>query len=346
MSRLSRVLHDELTELRSALGTFRDGGPTALEWFVPKLMRLVEGDRALCLQLAINEEAMDVEGFTCMGVPTAPARASFQRVVSSSTMDWTNWNPMLPDPKERNRACSVVAALGWEKLRAPRIYREAAAPNGLGNRDQLRALICDGPALLGWVGAFREEPFAAHEVRLYQELVPALQRRMLLEQQLQRLPHAQAELAAALEAIHGAAFILSRAGRVQHANAAGRALLERDDAATRAALRLELGSSAPGRFALTRIVAQGAPVEHLAVEARPRTLEAAARTLALARRWSLTPRQAQVLELLAAGRSNKLVAVLLHCAERTIEMHVTALFGRVQAASRAELVARFWTEDV
>jgi DNA-binding CsgD family transcriptional regulator len=68
--------------------------------------------------------------------------------------------------------------------------------------------------------------------------------------------------------------------------------------------------------------------------------------LALARRWSLTPRQAQVLELLAAGRSNKLVAVLLHCAERTIEMHVTALFGRVQAASRAELVARFWTEDV
>jgi hypothetical protein len=51
---------------------------------------------------------------------------------------------------------------------------------------------------------------------------------------------------------------------------------------TRAALRLELGPSAPGRFTLARVVAQGAPVEHLAVEARPRTAEAAARAEALA----------------------------------------------------------------
>ena len=56
-----------------------------------------------------------------------------------------------------------------------------------------------------------------------------------------------------------------------------------------------------------------------------------------------TPRQAQVLALLVAGEPNKNIAARLRCAERTIELHVTALLRKAEAGSRSALAARFWT---
>ena len=54
----------------------------------------------------------------------------------------------------------------------------------------------------------------------------------------------------------------------------------------------------------------------------------------------LTPREAQVLELLAEGLSNKGVAKRLEISEHTVKFHVNALLGKLGARTRTEAVAR------
>ncbi|NOU30989.1 MAG: LuxR family transcriptional regulator [Polyangiaceae bacterium] len=60
-------------------------------------------------------------------------------------------------------------------------------------------------------------------------------------------------------------------------------------------------------------------------------------------RWRLTKRQAQVLAVVVHGKSNKEVADELHCAENTVELHITQLLRRAGVKSRAELIAHYWT---
>ncbi len=67
----------------------------------------------------------------------------------------------------------------------------------------------------------------------------------------------------------------------------------------------------------------------------------------LSRRWRagetatkpLTPREADVLTLLAHGRSNKQIAAELSLGLRTIEGHVSNIFAKLGVASRTEAVA-------
>jgi DNA-binding NarL/FixJ family response regulator len=63
---------------------------------------------------------------------------------------------------------------------------------------------------------------------------------------------------------------------------------------------------------------------------------------AVAKTWSLTPRQAEVLALVVQGEANKTIAATLRCSVRTVEVHLTALFEKAQCDSRSELGARFW----
>jgi DNA-binding NarL/FixJ family response regulator len=53
----------------------------------------------------------------------------------------------------------------------------------------------------------------------------------------------------------------------------------------------------------------------------------------------LTPRQREILLLVAAGRSNKEIAAQLGLSERTAKFHVTAIFTRLGADNRAQAVA-------
>lgn len=54
---------------------------------------------------------------------------------------------------------------------------------------------------------------------------------------------------------------------------------------------------------------------------------------------ALTPRQGEILHLLAAGLSNKEIAQRLGIAERTAKFHVNALFNRLGSDNRAQAVA-------
>ena len=52
-----------------------------------------------------------------------------------------------------------------------------------------------------------------------------------------------------------------------------------------------------------------------------------------------TPREAEVLELLARGYSNAQIAAHLRISERTVKFHVTSLFSRLGAKRRTEAIA-------
>lgn len=67
-----------------------------------------------------------------------------------------------------------------------------------------------------------------------------------------------------------------------------------------------------------------------------------ARLNAAAVRWKLTARQSQVLAHLLAGRSNKEIAVALHCSVATTATHVLTILRKTNTHSRQELVAYFW----
>lgn len=65
----------------------------------------------------------------------------------------------------------------------------------------------------------------------------------------------------------------------------------------------------------------------------------ASRVVALSRAPRLSPREREVLSLLADGKSNKEIAAALKITERTVKFHVTAIFNKLGAENRAQAVS-------
>ncbi len=55
---------------------------------------------------------------------------------------------------------------------------------------------------------------------------------------------------------------------------------------------------------------------------------------------ALTPREVEVLQWLAAGLPNKLIAERLEISEHTVRFHLNAIFGKLDAHTRTEAVSR------
>jgi DNA-binding NarL/FixJ family response regulator len=54
----------------------------------------------------------------------------------------------------------------------------------------------------------------------------------------------------------------------------------------------------------------------------------------------LTPREKEVLQLVAEGLTNKAIALQLSISEHTVKFHVNAIMGKLSAQSRTEAVVR------
>jgi DNA-binding NarL/FixJ family response regulator len=54
----------------------------------------------------------------------------------------------------------------------------------------------------------------------------------------------------------------------------------------------------------------------------------------------LTPREVQVLELLAEGLPNKAIATRLHISDQTVKFHVSSISGKLSAKNRTDAVRR------
>ena len=306
-----------------------DGAPLSarpLREVVAGLPALLGADQA-CAFLVRPDRGLDF--FYGSKMP-AGIRGAYEKWLRDAPKNFANYDPARPDPRQRNIALRTAELVALTGRPAPPVVRSFLPRFALSESDQLRVLICDGPVLLAWIGGFRARPFSRADARHLQAIVPSLQRRLALERTLVAAARTALEISAALEDVPAAAYVLGRGGAVLHANAAGRALLDRD----RKAVEDQLSGGSQVQRA--RLDAQ----LQLAILNGP--ADPAPRVAAARARWQLTNRQAQVLELLAQGLSNRRVAASLGCSESTVELHVTALLEKAQCESRAQLVAHVW----
>lgn len=285
-----------------------------------------------------------VDFFVWHGAKTSDtAAAAFRSALDGAPPRGVCYNPARPERRQRNRAVRTRAEF------TP-IYEQSAAvvclaTLGLEDRDELRVLLCDGPALIAWVGGWRSDDFGRREAALLCALAPALAKRLRLERDLQSSSLPLAALDAALGALGAAAFITRRDGSVVRANEPGRALVAHGYEAVRGRLRDAVAhpQEAGGGHQVTRIRAKGLG-EHFLVVCTAATPDAARRTAAAAKNWGLTPREAEVLVYVVDGADNKTVASKLGVSVRTVELHVSHLLRKAGASRRSEAVARFWAD--
>lgn len=152
----------------------------------------------------------------------------------------------------------------------------------------------------------------------------------------------QPALETALDAIGCPALIVGAGGDVLRANEAAQALLDRDGIEIRTSLaKAVAGERGPLIWALTPLRDSGLGLGYLALlktSSKEGKLDDAVREAT--RRWNLTARQRQVLELVAQGHTNALVAQTLEVRDRTVEFHVTAILDKAGVDNRASLIAK------
>ena len=93
----------------------------------------------------------------------------------------------------------------------------------------------------------------------------------------------------------------------------------------------------PGSWARGRWHARGDALEALGERAEQRL---GRRATAALERGGLTRRELEVLRLVAAGRTNREVALELYLSPRTVDMHVRSILAKLSCRSRTEATAR------
>jgi DNA-binding CsgD family transcriptional regulator/PAS domain-containing protein len=307
----------------------------ALQSVVEQLPRLLRADSACALLVRGRQLVFFLE----KDMPAGIGRA-FQKWLPRAPRHFAYYDPDRPDPRQRNVALRSADLSALTGGRTPAVVRSFLPRFALSECDQLRVLVCEGPSLLAWVGAFRARPFTRAEADVLDALVPALQRRLAFERRVAEARARGAEMGRALEGVPAAAFVIGKAAAVLHANEAGRALLERERETVADRLRATLRGQASG-VQMARLSSE-LPDLRLAI-VQPSAADPGPRVAVARVRWGLTPRQAEVLHLIAQGMSNRAVAAPLGCSEGTVELHVTSLLHKAECESRAQLIARLWT---
>jgi DNA-binding CsgD family transcriptional regulator len=341
---MPRLSSRDLTCLRAlshALHTWVEGAPPVLDTVLPRMRELLEADAMVAYGVLVEAGRVQLDFLHTDGLaPDAPGviAAYFEH----APLHFGHFDALAPEPWQRNvpRTLQELEAHGRS---TPPALQALYARLGVAKLDQLRALVCEGSTLLGWFGALRARPFGPRERQLLARLIPDLGHRLSRERALRLEALKASALDAALEALPSAGYLVSHAGEVLHANAAGMAALARDADGVRQALRAALGApglEAPG-LRLTRVEAAGQKPSYVAVQEGPGA-EAHARVDRMAQRWGLTARQREVLAGLARGHSNRALAQALGCAEKTVEVHVSAVLEKSGVGSRTALLAHLW----
>jgi DNA-binding CsgD family transcriptional regulator len=245
--------------------------------------------------------------------------------------------------KENNRrTIRLLPGAGLWRRRDRSLWSNLYRNAGIHNDFVLRALICDGPVLLAWLGMFQPQPPTQHQEHLLSSLLPSLEKRLKVERVLGNSGYHWETLETVMEKIGRTAFLLTGSGSVMHANSAGQRLMDADSVGLHEQLQLSLRAGLESGFELTRLECTGVPDHFLAVQRRALAADTS-RLAASVGRWQLTAREAAVLAKLARGDSNRRIGATLGCSESTVERQVTSLFRKAGVEGRAALITMFWS---
>jgi DNA-binding CsgD family transcriptional regulator len=291
-------------------------------------------------------------GWVTRGAPSGPATAQCLEagqlaVRQAPAAGFALYNPLLVQPDQRNVLLGVAA---YQRLRknaseATKAFLQAAqGNNGLMEMSHMRVVLAEGPIMLSWVGAWREEPFSPAEEHRFGELIPALASQFRLENKLGLGEITKLDaMFACLAEVDNPVFVLNNHGRALFANDIAASLVDRDLGLLRE-LREHVSGGRPSVRVkgTTAIQAEGGvyQVVLLGLETR----HVMHRVREARRRWMLTAGEAAVLLHLVDGAANKDIAAKLGCSPRTVEVHVGAILRKTVQTSRAELIAAVWKD--
>jgi DNA-binding CsgD family transcriptional regulator len=331
-----------LRRLRDLLGRYRPSARPIADELVHELTPVLDSEASLAMRPVRGEL-----GWSADFVYATRDAQAVRDFLKTAQDGWSPFFPVTPEPLRNRAVRTKVIHRHLRENPSPaykdRLDLEDRVGAGI-DKDDLGVSVCDGELGLVWVGSTRAAPFGPRETAMLDALVPAMRARMLLEHQLGHARATMALLEAALDAIPVAAFFVAGAS-IEHANPTGRALLERDRPNTVDKLRESMRSPSPrGAFTITHVEAPGMRELALAVLRGDEPADFERRLAASTARHALTVRQRDVLALLARGYGNRTIAERIGVSEATVEEHVTNLFRKVRVDSRAELVAKFWSD--
>lgn len=361
MARLSKRSQRRVRELTAWLGG-TEPSVEAMPTLLPELHALLGLDSVAAFAYRPEEAKLSVDWLEARGqVNTERAHYYTGRLARRSRRRPGLYDAFCPEPAQRNRVVCIDynRAVGTERLRAyRRTFRRLGIDESSWERDvgvmewadhevfrpmgwrryHLRALICHGDGLLGWVGGCQDEPATERQRDLLRALVPALRERLHLEESVRDAQLWSAGVDALLNELAGAAFLVSKRGAIRRANAAGKHELTRDRSLCNRVVEAVTGRRRDSELEVTRIEVPGQSTYFLVRRYGADNLRA--RCDSATARWSLTPRQGTVLLCVARGLTNKAVAGALGISQKTVEHHLTAVFERAGVSNRAELLAR------
>lgn len=344
MPRFRSVDRAAIADVQRSLAVYVDGGPSGVAAVMQPLRELLRFDIAIGYGVGEIDETFRLSfADAAGGCGSTVARRVLSDFIGGRRVPFAAYDPRRPEPWNRNKVL-LYSDLVRQGIRKSPITEIAMPKLGVHVSQQMRVLVCEGPSLLAWVGGFRSEPYRPRDRRVLGALVPALRRRLLLERLLSTAGSIRAALDVALENLAVPAFLVTRSGAPMLANSAGRAALDADPGGMRS--MLAEGARAPERcvaYRMVPVVSAGCPQLHLAIGRG--TPDSQGRVQAAAHAWGLTPRQRQVLALVADGATNARIAAELGISERTAETHVLAIQARAQVSSRAALVAAAYRAD-
>jgi len=343
--KVSREDRQRVREITSALERIELASASSLPFVVSALRELVGAYSATAYRVRISGEGIRIPTLHMQWASTSVGHRSqpFLDYVHTTQLQW-GYDLRRPETAQRNRIVAtgdpqlllrglipVPPNVSPRELPSIEDYLRVLAQVGWA-RPSARVLVCDGPSLLAYVGFCSDEDTTPRQRALLRALVPSLRRRLIAEASLGAGELWRVALGAALEQIGSPAFVLDADGAIAAANRAGHDWYDRDRPEVAETLRdrppaLEVTPFVGGGERGSLCVYRGEAPGH------------GAHVRAAAARWQLTPRQTEVLALLARGHTNARIAAELGCAEGTVEIHVSRILGRAQVESRAALIA-------
>ena len=166
MPRLDAGTQAHARGLVESMRSFDPAGTSVLSWVAPEIASLVRSDHVGVFTMCERNDRTAIGRFDAVGFALdGPRRLGEQlaRIAGQPSESWS-FDPIRPDARQRNRIfdSTTLERITGVSRRSYPIF-DFLERVGLGRAEQLRVLVCDGAALLAYVGAFQPEPCTAHQ---------------------------------------------------------------------------------------------------------------------------------------------------------------------------------------